>query len=222
MEVLLTNCWQFLGNVAVHVEMRLPTISCGIAVVPCAEADPPVLFLVLVVSPLRHLNVSWTGVWEYNRNLVSGCVRRKSRLVRRVGMVTSKTTAVVNDWERLASLLVCIILRKPNAEGHVAVHYWGPVLDSLLNTAAALFTLDNFDRVGLRYFIFTNMEHTSKALTTVKGINKILDLLDSFKIVSDVFVDRHLIQDNLIRKFRNVLYRLPATECGTFPLTASH
>lgn len=60
-------------------------------------------------------------------------------------MITSETTAMVNNWVRLTSLLVGIICRHEYLEFHLTVINFGPMLHNLENATTDLLTFDNLD-----------------------------------------------------------------------------
>jgi hypothetical protein len=105
---------------------------------------------------------------------------------------------------------------------HGAVQGLAPVLDSLEGSTLVFNAGNNLNLGCLWLRVRRNLNNSSEAITSVKGINRFVDLLKAINVVSDKVIDFQFTNNNLVNKLRNILPCLPTTESGTFPASASH
>jgi len=208
---------QFMLNVVVHSEVHFPICLSGIAVVTSTISVLPVSVFVSIIK----VESTGRGVREDHGDAVLLGVLGESRLLDSVILVAGKSRQVVQLRVGLGvALLAYLVFRKVNVELHLASEHFTFMLDSLQDSTVELSRGNDFSNNSFLCGLFSNLEDTTEAVTTVKSVNEFLNFLKSSEVVSNEFVNGELTQHDFVDELGDILAGFPSTEGGTLPASS--
>lgn len=109
-----------------------------------------------------------------------------------------------------------------NGERHLAVVDLAPMLHSLDIATKALHRGHHLDVIFRDHILeCVDVDDTTQTRALVHGFNQVIDFVEAFKLMGDKFVERELTKEHLVHQLWHILTRLPSSEGGSFPDTAS-
>ena len=96
------------------------------------------------------------------------------------------------------------------------------MLDRLDEASKRLLGLYHVYLIGGLGLELVDFNHSTKTGAFVHRVDEVIDFVEPVKIVRHVFRELQLAKKHLVDEFRHVLARLPASEGGALPYSASH
>jgi len=187
MEVALNQIGKLLSDIGEHVEVLAPGFLSRVAVMTCTIANGPVR-----AAGLWAVSIDITGarVWHDHDDTTLSALTGIVHLACGIVLCTGETTAEIDGWVGLTTLLLDVVLRQEDRESHLALVDMTPVLNSLDKASSTLDRASDADVIGLRArFNSIDVHNTSQAFALMHCMDEVVNLVQAIKLMSNKLIE---------------------------------